>query len=161
MMVAELNVPGLPASQGSHSAYVNKKTMRAVVLHGSSNVQRARLAAWRGAVSGEAKRWMQKHRYAASPWDRSVPLRVTIIFRLPQPKARPTIKLHERRPDLDKLVRSTLDGLTTSGLIVDDSRISVLIAAKRWQLDDEPGAEIFVTEAIEDDMDEVYACWSA
>jgi crossover junction endodeoxyribonuclease RusA len=159
--VVELNVTGLPAPQGSHSAYVNKATGRAVIMHGSSNVGRAKLEAWRGAVSGEAKRWMAEHHTDASPWDSTTPLSVAIIFRLPEPKARPRHLLHERRPDLDKLIRSTLDGLTAAHIISDDSRVSILVTAKRWTAGDPPGAEIVVRAALEDDLEEVFECWAS
>lgn len=151
----ELNVTGLPASQGSHFAVVRGN--RAQVIP----VNSARLEGWRGGVTGEARRWMATKGFTESPWTRDTPLSVAIIFRLPEPKHRPKQLLHERRPDIDKLVRSTLDGLTKSGLIVDDSRIAILVAAKRWKADDTPGAEIVVRAALDDDLEEVFACWAS
>lgn len=70
-------------------------------------------------------------------------LRVIIRFELPAPMKsrfgnRPAVP-----PDIDKLVRSTLDGLTTSRLIVDDARIVALTATKHWA-SDVPGAEITI-----------------
>lgn len=161
--VVELNVTGLPAPQGSHSAYVNKTTGRAVIMHGSSNVGRAKLEAWRGAVAGEAKRWMAENGFDASPWDRSTPLSILIVFRLPEPQQRPKQLLHERRPDLDKLIRSTVDALSGpgAGLVVDDSRLSICCAAKRWAAGEPPGAEIVVRAALEDDLEEVFECWAS
>jgi crossover junction endodeoxyribonuclease RusA len=151
----ELNVTGLPASQGSHIAVMRGGRARVIP------VGAAKLEAWRGGVSGEAKRWMAANKHVDSPWDRSTPLSVAIIFRLPEPKARPKQLLHERRPDIDKLVRSTLDGLTRSGIIVDDSRVAILIAAKRWQATDTPGAEIVIRQAFDADLEEVFECWAS
>jgi len=54
-------------------------------------------------------------------------------------------------PDLDKLVRSTLDGMTDSGTLPNDSRVVELHAVKTYpagHLDalDEPGVVITLTE---------------
>ena len=48
------------------------------------------------------------------------------------------------RPDLDKLARSTLDGLTDSGLIADDSRI-VALQLYKWYTPDQPRCEVRIT----------------
>jgi Holliday junction resolvase RusA-like endonuclease len=154
-IVAELNVTGLPATQGSHQAFIRGK--RAIVVP----VGAAKLEAWRGAVAGQARQWLSVNGYDESPWDRSTPLSVAIVFRLPEPKQRPQQLLHERRPDIDKLARAVLDALTRSGLIVDDSRIAILVAAKRWQHTDTPGAEIVVRAALDDDLEEVFTCWAS
>jgi len=44
------------------------------------------------------------------------------------------------RPDLDKLLRSTLDALTDAGAVADDARVVRLTAAKRYADDRAPGA---------------------
>ena len=48
-------------------------------------------------------------------------------------------------PDLDKLLRSTLDGLTAAGVFVDDSRVVHVIALKKYADGTTPGAFITVT----------------
>lgn len=154
-IIAEFNVTGLPATQGSHQGFV--RGGRAVIVP----VSAAKLEAWRGAVAGEARRWLATHGHADSPWDRDTPLSVAIIFRLPEPKNRPKQLLHERRPDIDKLARAVLDALTRAQLICDDSRVAILIAAKRWKHTDTPGAEIVVRAALDDDLEEVFACWAS
>lgn len=70
-------------------------------------------------------------------------LRVIIRFELPAPMKSRFGNRPAGPPDIDKLVRSTLDGLTTSRLIVDDARIVALTATKHWALDT-PGAEITI-----------------
>lgn len=45
----------------------------------------------------------------------------------PSAPRRPGVK-----PDLDKLVRSTLDGLVAGGALEDDARIVGLVASKRY-----------------------------
>ena len=70
-------------------------------------------------------------------------LRVIIRFELPAPKKSRFGNRPAGPPDIDKLVRSTLDGLTTSRLIVDDARIVALTATKHWAADT-PGATISI-----------------
>jgi len=39
---------------------------------------------------------------------------------------------HTQRPDLDKLTRCVLDGLTQAGVMHDDSQVTQLSVAKMW-----------------------------
>jgi Holliday junction resolvase RusA-like endonuclease len=72
---------------------------------------------------------------------------VRLTFRMPRPKYLKMKKaLAVKRPDIDKLARAVLDGLTGT-IIEDDSQIVSLIAAKRYCEPDElPGCHIVVTE---------------
>jgi crossover junction endodeoxyribonuclease RusA len=158
-LIVELNVPGLPAPQGSHSAVMRGD--RPIVIHGSSNVGRARLAAWRGAVTRSAREWMAANDFAVSPWEKDVALAIHVVFRFPTPKRTPKETLHARLPDLDKIARSTGDGIVDAGLVYDDSRFSIGHFAKRWVLGDAPGAEIYIYEATEDDLDDVIPCFAS
>jgi Holliday junction resolvase RusA-like endonuclease len=86
------------------------------------------------------------------------PVRVLVEFYLPRPmghygtgrnegevKASAPTRPH-RKPDLDKLIRSTLDGLGESGVWGDDSQV-VYIEACKWYADERPpGALIEVRE---------------
>jgi Holliday junction resolvase RusA-like endonuclease len=76
-------------------------------------------------------------------WEDNYPLIVGhFTFTLPRPKAhyragnsshllRPDAPmLHGKRPDLDKLLRSTWDALTTSGAYLDDNRVARVTATK-------------------------------
>jgi crossover junction endodeoxyribonuclease RusA len=85
---------------------------------------------------------------------------VRITFYLPRPQSHYTpgktlrgvapLSPH-RPPDLDKLLRSTFDAFTQAGVIVDDSRIVVVAAAKRYANRDEPpGAEISIVKVPEE-----------
>lgn len=75
------------------------------------------------------------------------PSTVVIDFYLPRPASAPKHRtLPDRRPDLDKLIRSTLDALTTAGAIEDDARVVEVIARKHYALD-RPGAKICITPA--------------
>jgi crossover junction endodeoxyribonuclease RusA len=57
-------------------------------------------------------------------------VRVELRFILPTPKSRPRVLPHVR-PDLDKLVRAVLDGLTGVAY-VDDAQVTSLTAVKRY-----------------------------
>ena len=78
------------------------------------------------------------------------PVEVWIDFVLRMPKSRPAatraagIGWRPTRPDIDKLVRSTLDGLQTSGLIADDSNVVALTVVKVERTEGWTGALIRV-----------------
>lgn len=73
------------------------------------------------------------------------PVRVEIEFYFARPKSRKKDVYHCTAPDLDKLCRSTLDALTDSGIIVDDSLVADLRASKFYVVGDKaPGASIRV-----------------
>lgn len=56
---------------------------------------------------------------------------------------------HSQAPDVDKLARSTLDGLTQAGVIADDKYVSILHAQKKYaDRDIAPGA-IIIVEVIQ------------
>ncbi|WP_151530546.1 MULTISPECIES: RusA family crossover junction endodeoxyribonuclease [Corynebacterium] len=120
-------VPGIPAPQGS------KKHIGGGRMVESSK----KLPAWRRAVKIAAATTHQ----GAEPLDQ--PLAVDIIFYLPKPK-RPRFPLPATTPDLDKLCRSTLDGLEQSGMIRNDSRVVTLRAAKTFHQDGFTGAHITI-----------------
>ena len=92
------------------------------LIAGSSKTGRAKHKAWRAAVKAAAEQVR-----ADEPYDG--PLGITIDFRFPMPKSRPAplkrlgIGWHTVKPDTDKVLRATLDGLSDGLLIVDDARI--------------------------------------
>ena len=47
---------------------------------------------------------------------------------------------HLRRPDIDNMLKTTLDGLVDSGLLTDDSIVASLFAKKRWCREGEAAA---------------------
>jgi crossover junction endodeoxyribonuclease RusA len=108
---------------------------------------------WREAVRAETQR--------AAQFVAEKPVEVTIDFWLTRPKGhygtgRNATTLRgsapvwpSGRPDLDKLARAVLDGLTMGGAWRDDSQVVRLNAAK-WYLDypdEAPGCTIIITEA--------------
>jgi crossover junction endodeoxyribonuclease RusA len=77
-----------------------------------------------------------------------------MVFTLPKPRSVPKRRRTwpDRRPDLDKLQRSTLDALVSAGTIEDDGRLVAIRAATVFpalsEALDVPGARIRV-EAVE------------
>lgn len=115
-------VEGVAVPQGSKSARVYGG--RAVLTDGFGDKPRV-LKAWRRAVFE-----------AAPKLGLDVPVVVELCFVLPRPKSRPRDVFVAVKPDLDKLVRAVLDGLTSTktevGLLRDDSRVVRLVAEKRY-----------------------------
>lgn len=129
-------VPGIPAPQGSKQAFV--RGTRAVLVEMSKALPR-----WRAAVTAAARAAHQ-----GPPLDG--PLAVWITFYLPRPKSVPA----RRRPyptvtpDLDKLARAVLDGITDARLWTDDARVVDLTITKRYQdppVACAPGAVVHIT----------------
>lgn len=121
-----LQVAGIPAPQGSKSAFV--RGGRAVIVEGSSAKGRAGHAAWRQAVATAARDWLEQH--PQSPL--SEPARVTLQFRFPLVASDRYRYWHVTSPDLDKLARSVGDALVSAGLLADDRFICELHAEKRY-----------------------------
>jgi crossover junction endodeoxyribonuclease RusA len=132
--VIELRVYGIPAPQGSKSAFV--RGGKAVVVEGGSRSGRASHVAWRQAVATAARDWQATH--SQPLLDEPVALEVT--FRMPKPRSVPKYRLWPRsKPDLDKLIRSILDAL--SGVLIRDDAVVVQLAAEKCY-GDPPGAQI-------------------
>lgn len=123
-------VPGIPAPQGS-KRYVGNGRM----IESSKKVK-----PWRQAVATHAKRHLQ------NPLDGAVSLDVEFIMPRPKSWGRHRQDPMTQRPDVDKLLRSTLDGLTGVAL-VDDSQVTHITACKRRAHRDETtGAHITIKE---------------
>lgn len=124
------DVLGVPVPQGSKRAFVVGN--RAVVTEDSK-----RSAPWRDSVAAAGVAAMGGLPALDGP------LQVTIQFRMPRPRS--VKRLHPSvKPDIDKLARAVLDGLTAAAVIVDDSRVISLTAEKVYA--EIPGASIRVTE---------------
>lgn len=116
------DVLGIPAPQGSKRHVGNGRMVE------SSR----KIGPWRDSVA-----WTARHEAADAGVEQFTgPTSIQITFRLPMPKARPSatrkrgLAWSMRKPDLDKLTRSTLDALVTAGVLSDDSIVSRLDVAK-------------------------------
>ena len=69
-------------------------------------------------------------------------IEVGLEFRLPRPAS---VNIRRRpypcvKPDMDKLIRNTLDGLTQAGIYRDDAQVVKLWSQKRYATDDPDGS---------------------
>lgn len=119
-------VIGLPAAQGSKRFVGLSKSGRGILIESSRAVK-----PWRTAVE-------QAVMLAAPFGGRRDPIlfrgavSVDVTFTLPRPKSARKGVRPAGRPDLDKLVRSTLDALTAAGVFEDDGRVVSLITQKYY-----------------------------
>lgn len=154
MTGASLTVYGRPAPQGSKTAFV--RAGRAVLTDGRRPGARAAHAAWRDQVRNAAAEWLADHG-GQRPWGDADPLVVELTFALPRPgSARKRDVWAAKRPDLDKLARSVLDGLADGGLLADDARVVLLTCAKVYAASDEATrCAVSVWPATDVDPDQV------
>ena len=140
-----IDVRGLPAPQGS----------KRHVGGGRMVEQSKAVGPWREAVRAETQRGMDKaDRLGIGPY--TGPVQVKLEFRMTRPKShyrtgRNAALLRNGapgrpagKPDLDKLARAVLDGLTAGGAWKDDSQVVVLMAEKLYAA--VPGCRIIVTD---------------
>lgn len=120
-------VRGIPAAQGSKRH-----------VGGGRMIESSRaVGPWREAVRAETQRAMN----GDGPF--GGPVQVELIFLLPRPKSLPKrVVEHAKRPDLDKLIRAVLDGLTAGGAWDDDAQVTYLKACKEYAVAESPGCMI-------------------
>ena len=143
-------VHGRPAPQGSkryagHRLNAASGRVSAVLVEQSKRVK-----PWRTLVTASTK---QAIRETAALPDHPLdgPLEAEIVFTVLKPasapKRRRTWPITRHSGDVDKLIRSTFDGITDAGAVVDDSRIIRVTATKTFPGEhpdalDRPGALI-------------------
>jgi crossover junction endodeoxyribonuclease RusA len=129
-------VRGIPAPQGSKRH-----------VGGGRMIESSRaVGPWREAVRTQTQLRMEKS--GQMPF--TGPLLVIICFYLPRPKSTPRrVVWPIKRPDLDKLVRAVLDGITTGGGWEDDAQVIELNTSKSYATDDQPpGCTITILEEL-------------
>lgn len=130
--VTELSITvyGTPAPQGS-----KRHVGRGIMVESSKA-----LKPWREAVKYAALDAIP----AGGPYPLTGPVRVTATFAFTRPRSHyrtgkhadllkpdaPT--LHAQTPDLDKIVRSTLDALVYAGVMRDDKQVACIDVVKLW-----------------------------
>jgi crossover junction endodeoxyribonuclease RusA len=132
MPYLQLTVEGNPVPQGSFRHVGNGRIISA----------NPKLNAWRQTIADQVALQTLERLTEGS-------IRVDLVFTLERPKSvsrgvreRPTVK-----PDLDKLVRATLDAISLERyvqLIKDDSQVTDLHAAKRYSDHRRPGVTIMI-----------------
>jgi Holliday junction resolvase RusA-like endonuclease len=134
----KFTVHGLPAPQGSKRHVGNGR-----MIESSKKVK-----PWREAVKWAA---LEARAAAGHPPPLEGPLSVTVSFYLPRPKTAPKRRLYpDRKPDIDKLLRSTFDAMGDAGVWGDDAQVVMVAAAKYYAgaVMDSPGALIEVTAMV-------------
>ena len=127
-------VPGTPGPQGSKSFKGFNKQGKAILTESSAKVK-----PWRVLVGRVAS-------HECVPIEGPVVVRLEFVLYRPKgtPKTLPTPPAIKKNGDIDKLARSTLDGLTGFAY-GDDSQVTKLIASKRIaELDEPTGCMIHV-----------------
>jgi Holliday junction resolvase RusA-like endonuclease len=126
-------IEGEPAPQGSKTGFV--KNGRVVMIESSTKVK-----PWRAAVTQKTAQHMSWE--TLNPLDS--PVEIALVFYLPKPKSVKR-KWPSVKPDLDKLIRSTFDGLTTGGLYTDDALVIAVSASKQYATD-RIGCQVIASE---------------
>ena len=140
MIPIRMRIYGTPAPQGS-KRHVGGGRM----IESSKKV-----APWREAVVSEALRLG----YCDERIDEPCMVRITFYLQRPAGHSgvhgiKSSAPTHPAKvPDLDKLIRSTLDGLTQASVLIDDSRVVGIDALKIYADDTGPGALIHITEIL-------------
>jgi Holliday junction resolvase RusA-like endonuclease len=146
--VLSFNVNGEPRPQGSKTPVV--RGGRAFLIEGTGDSPRKHKA-WRKAVQDAAQELADE--IGHTPID--APVEVKIEFRLHKPNSKTAAKYWaDRKPDIDKLVRSILDSIAGKDkpLVREDSRVVRLVAEKRYiEPEEQMGCWITVEEIAEGD----------
>lgn len=131
-MTLAFTVYGEAQPQGSAKAFIPRGWSRPIIT--SDNPQ---LKSWRQLVAEAANHALG----LLAPADRVLlqeGVRLTIAFYLPRPKSLPKrLTAHTKKPDLDKLIRSCCDSLT-SVVFRDDSQVCELVTTKAYAREGEP-----------------------
>jgi crossover junction endodeoxyribonuclease RusA len=145
-------VRGLPIAQGTARAFVAGGKARIATDATRTN---SPIGAWRAAIATEAGRAMGE----APAW--TGPVKVTVWFVFPRPKSHyrmsrdvvprvPEVRADApefvaKKPDIDKLTRALLDGITNV-VVRDDSQIAELRARKVFEdLELRPGCRVLIS----------------
>jgi crossover junction endodeoxyribonuclease RusA len=116
------SVYGVPAPKGSTKAFYIAKLGRAI-----TTADNRRSAPWQEAVVTAAREALA----GALPLEG--PVGVALSFYLPRPKTAPKrVTRPTKKPDLDKLERCVLDGLTRAGVWRDDAQVIAMITEKAF-----------------------------
>ncbi|MCX4444776.1 RusA family crossover junction endodeoxyribonuclease [Streptomyces albidoflavus] len=143
-----ITVHGRPAPQGSKRYAGHRRNAASGRVSAVLVEQSKRVKPWRALVTTAAQHAMRDHDLR-SPLDG--PIGADIVFTVLKPtsapKRRRTWPTTRHSGDLDKLLRSSFDGIADAGAVVDDARIIRVTATKTYPGEhplalDQPGALI-------------------
>lgn len=116
----QFTITGTPIPQGSKRHVGNGRMIEA----------NPKLRPWRAVVTQAALQALGNQQ----PFSKTDGITVELAFFVPRPKtvnrSMPTVK-----PDIDKLARAILDGITDAGIWPDDSQVVKLQASKNYTSD--------------------------
>jgi Holliday junction resolvase RusA-like endonuclease len=144
----EIFIPGEPIQKGSYRSFVvpgkDGKKPRAVTTNHSPKT-----AEWERLTKMCAKEAMWEAGIAYDKEKAAYQVEMTFIFKEPKSAGKKALR-YIKRPDLDKLVRAILDGLTDV-VFPDDAWVDDIHARKRYLLpkDDGPGCLVKITKLPE------------
>ena len=137
-MSLTITVFGRPAPQGSKRYVGGNRAQGGRFIEASKY-----LPAWRKAITAAAIAEIEN-----GSWAKSIePIEIEVIFYLERPA---TVSVAKRPwpikpPDLDKLLRGVLDGMTDAGVWDDDGQVVKITAWKVYADTREPGAFIKIS----------------
>jgi len=134
--IASFFVEGKPHPQGSKTPVF--RGGKIILIEGKGSGPQLHKQ-WRAAVSDATDAYMLKNGMQEIPGI----VRVELRFKIEKPKSKHRrLRAVSVRPDIDKLARAVLDGITalrdTTGIIPDDSHVVQLYAEKFYALPGEP-----------------------
>lgn len=132
-MFINLFVEGSPVPQGSFRHVGGGRIISA----------NPKLNTWRQTIADQVSQQTDKRLLDGS-------ITVRLVFTLPRPKSVPKSRRSRptTKPDIDKLIRATLDAISLPKyvqLLQDDSYVTDIHAAKRYADNTPPGVQIFIT----------------
>lgn len=161
-------IPGIPAPQGSKTArhHTDKATgvTKAWVTEGRQSGPGAQKhKAWRAACTAAALDDIARHDRMGD--DQALAVRIAFLFPRTKGLVKAAVWKH-RKPDVDKLVRATLDGLADGKVFKHDSRVVILAVAKRFVSvnpddGDQAGAHVLVVPVDDRAESDIWAGMAA
>jgi Holliday junction resolvase RusA-like endonuclease len=138
MVTLSFIVRGRPAPQGSHEIGANGH-----VMHSSRYLENWRELVKRATYRAALDAGYRSSDFPLFPAPAAVQVAITHFMRSDQCRAAGTDE-PTGAPDVDKLARATIDGLGASGVLSDDSQITVIYTDKR-RLDTMPDGGAFIS----------------
>jgi crossover junction endodeoxyribonuclease RusA len=127
-----------------------------LVIHGTPAPQPRVRAYRRGEHAGvytpdSAAAWKSQVTLAAIPHRgrfATGPLQLYVEFYLPRPQAHKNDDYVVVKPDLDNLLKSTMDALTNAGVWHDDAQVAAIVSTKRYESANQAIGAVIRLEAL-------------
>ena len=143
-----ITVHGRPAPQGSKRYAGHRRNAASGRVSAVLVEQSKRVKPWRAQVTTATQHAMRDaHQTAPLDGPLAADITFTVLKPTSAPKRRRTWPTTRHSGDLDKLLRSSFDGIADAGAVVDDARIIRVAATKTYPGEhpdalDQPGALI-------------------